>query len=249
VRAAVARHRPAHPAFEGESCPEDGTEDLCRAFQVLQRSAKHSCKLKLQECFFTFPRSRACLRCPSPSRLPLKSPHLAALTNCLIPPVGVVCGRAAAVRLRVPFLRSGSLGRASVGHRSAGGLSPDGFQGESRSTKSYQSHPLLPTRPTAAVSRGSAVRSGSWRTSARDGRAHRLRRKGAPLRGLPLRVTVPRRGTARACAPLRVPPLGRAPRRGCPLSPPALGGAPRSSHPTLTQAAPVSGPRREKPPD
>lgn len=42
--------------------------------------------------------------------------------------------------------------------------------------------------------------------------AHRLRRKGAPLLGLALCAIVPRRGTARAFASLRVPPFRRSPK-------------------------------------
>ena len=76
------------------------------------------------------------------------------------------------------------------------------------------------------LSRGWALRAGKLGTPARQRNAGSRRPRATACGGeVPPFVgccgTVPRWGTARACAPLRVPPswtpLGRAPRRGCPV--------------------------------
>jgi hypothetical protein len=99
-----------------------------------------------------------------------------------------------------------------------------GREARSPISRSAPSHSL--DRGCPPSKRGTGRVRGGLRlaTAARN----RLWRKGAPLHGLPQRGTVPRRVTARTFAPLRVPRLGRSPRRGCPLLPSALGGAPRS---------------------
>ena len=114
-------------------------------------------------------------------------------------------------------LRSGALGRRGPGHSSVVTAPPTAFKG-SREARS----PISRFAPSHSPDRGctpSKARYGRARGGLRLATAarNRLWRKGAPLHGLPRRGTVPRRGTARAFAPLRVPRLGRSPRRGCPL--------------------------------
>ena len=126
------------------------------------------------------------------------------------------------------------------------------------------SHCLRRAEPHRLVSRGVAKRrpgtgprSGPYHSSAPCGLASWARAASSTAARIsacgfgrcpPFRVAVPRRGTTRASAALRVPPLGRAPRRGCPLSPAAFGGALRSSHSHFDARDSGESPARRKAP-
>ena len=232
MRAAVATAPASVPTqFEGKI----GHRKTGPAASAPCASPAHSslCNLSLQKLFCIFPCVLCVVSLSVAFATPLEiHPHLQHSLPSILTLWLAVVASCCWVRLRVPLaVARGRFGRRGPGHSSVVPAPPTGFRGGSRS----DAVPIVAPPCARAPDRG-ARRAGGRSASQRNGcsrrpRAHRLRRKGAPLHGLPLRGTVPRRGTARAFAPLRVPPLGRSPRRGCPLSPAAMGGALRSSAP------------------